>query len=696
MSSVFACKASDRSQIMKMRKIATVFVIAVLVPTLGLAWLAMRSIRHQEIVANNQRAILHQSSAEALAGDLNNFMDDVRVFYRQLVGELIAEQGADDLSRNFDRIAPARWSQCSVACVVTEEGRILCPSPMTKRPEARAFLDRNASFLVNESPARFYEASPVVGTGPVVAENRVYSTFSRPEASAETEDATDPFDSFSSATRQRDRQSGAADKKAGNGNSQLKVEVAEERLQNNNPFRRLSQSRKSAGAPPQVEADSPTAQESIAPSFDRAAPILRNVSPSQQAFGEGSGGDVSAEWENYSRLEWGVGNLREIVGDKSEGALSRFLGNGLNVLLWNRHSDAPGRIFWAELDLDEIRRDLSGIVTGYRSHPGICLALLDGQGKVVAKTSPGFETDWSRPFVASEVGQILPHWEVAAYLLNPETVNQSARTARLTIWLLVPTLLGAIAVGTFLIFRSIEMEMRLARQKTDFVSNVSHELRTPLTSIRMFSELLSANGASEKDREYSGIISREAGRLTRLINNLLDFSRLERGSNPYRQDPIALEALTRETVETYRMQLEAEGCRLTCECAPGATPVVRGDRDALSQVLLNLLSNAEKYGAPGGRIEVRLLVHPDESFAEWQVIDQGAGIDRKHAARIFDKFYRADDSLSSTVQGSGLGLTLARQIVIHHGGRISFRNLPGGGSCFSVFLPLEDPSVKAS
>jgi len=204
----------------------------------------------------------------------------------------------------------------------------------------------------------------------------------------------------------------------------------------------------------------------------------------------------------------------------------------------------------------------------------------------------------------------------------------------------------------------------------------------------MFSELLTVEASDEKNRDYSGIISREAARLTRLINNLLDFSRLEREDKPYSDDAIDLVDLTRETVETYRMQLEAEGCHLTYEPDPEISAQVRGDRDALSQVLLNLLSNAEKYGCAEGEIEVLLEVDHREGIAEWRVLDRGEGIERKHAAKIFEKFYRVNDSLSNGIQGSGLGLALAKQIVNHHGGQIFFQNRSGGGSCFIVRLPV--------
>ena len=122
----------------------------------------------------------------------------------------------------------------------------------------------------------------------------------------------------------------------------------------------------------------------------------------------------------------------------------------------------------------------------------ICLVVLDDNAKPVARSVPNtlFQTDWKRPFVATEIGEALPHWEVAAYLRNPDKLKQTARTIQLTLGLLILVLLFAICVGGWLIARELNRQLTLARQKTDFVSNVSHELKTPLTSIRMFAELL--------------------------------------------------------------------------------------------------------------------------------------------------------------------------------------------------------------
>jgi signal transduction histidine kinase len=296
--------------------------------------------------------------------------------------------------------------------------------------------------------------------------------------------------------------------------------------------------------------------------------------------------------------------------------------------------------------------------------------------------------------VATEIGEALPHWEVAVYLLNPEKLTQSARALKLTLGILVDLLVLTIAIGSWLIAKDLKRQLTLARQKTDFVSNVSHELKTPLTSIRMFSELLAEGRVNEpeKRQSYLNIITAEASRLTRLINNLLDFSRIERGEKKYDFQQVDLVELVRETAEAYRPQLESRGFKLECQW-PEVTVEVRADRDALAQIVMNLLSNAEKYSTE--RKEITLQIERRQEplpHVELRVMDRGPGVPRGCEEKIFEQFYRAHDSLSSGIQGSGLGLTLARQIARAHGGEVIHHSREGGGSCFVLRLPEMNPN----
>ena len=303
-------------------------------------------------------------------------------------------------------------------------------------------------------------------------------------------------------------------------------------------------------------------------------------------------------------------------------------------------------------------------------------------------TVSGFAADWSAPFVASEIGPLLPRWEVAAYLLDPSSLNAAARRVRLTLWIAILALLGAVAGGSALVLRSVGDEMRMAARKTDFVGNVSHELKTPLTSIRMFSELLGGAESQEpgKSRQYAEVIERESGRLARLIDRLLDFSKLDRGEMRLNPAPLDLGGLAREIVGDFKGQGEAAGMKVELSIPDGGGPQVSGDRDALAQVLLNLLGNAVKYAASGGVVSVEVAAGPDR--ATLSVVDRGPGVPRAHQRRIFERFYRVDDSIASGVDGSGIGLALCRHIAARHGGSIRYETRKGGGSVFTLELPL--------
>lgn len=401
---------------------------------------------------------------------------------------------------------------------------------------------------------------------------------------------------------------------------------------------------------------------------------------------------ATPESQQISRLSASEAEFNQLIGQDTQGTIARFVENKLNVLVWCRPVADSTLVFGAQLALDKVIASLRPLLEHLDPalRDVICVALLDDGAKPVLLSHPGFRAAWKHPFVASEIGEALPHWEVAVYLLDPARLARSARVITLTLGLLIAVLLLAIVVGSWLIVSDLNRQLRLARQKTDFVSNVSHELKTPLTSIRMFSELLAEERVPDGGRQksYLAIIAAEAARLTRLINNVLDFSRLERGEKKYRLSKCDLTAVVHETLEAYRPQLEAGGFRLGCEL-PSQSVWVEGDRDALAQVLMNLFSNAEKYSDQQREITLRMVLKPPG--VEVQVLDRGFGVPKESRERIFEQFFRAHDSVSSGIQGCGLGLTLARQIARAHGGDVLYAPRPEGGSCFTLQLPLSAP-----
>ncbi len=241
--------------------------------------------------------------------------------------------------------------------------------------------------------------------------------------------------------------------------------------------------------------------------------------------------------------------------------------------------------------------------------------------------------------------------------------------------------------GALALARAARRDLALTQLKTDFVSNVSHELKTPLSLVRMFGEMLELGYAKDEAerKEYARIISKESERLTLLINNILDFARIEKGEKLYRAEPVVLGDVVREVLDTYRKPLEEAGFTWSAEI-PDDLPPLPGDRNALAQAFLNLISNAMKYSDQEKRIEVRLDVRGGE--LELSVRDWGIGIPRTEHAKIFEKFHRVESGLTRTTRGSGLGLTLTKHMVEGHGGRIELDSAPGQGSTFRLVFPL--------
>jgi signal transduction histidine kinase len=241
--------------------------------------------------------------------------------------------------------------------------------------------------------------------------------------------------------------------------------------------------------------------------------------------------------------------------------------------------------------------------------------------------------------------------------------------------------------GLVLTYRSVSKEMALAHLKADFVSNVSHELRTPLALIRLYAETLELGRITTEDKkeDYYRIIRKESERLTALINNILDFSRIEAGRKEYDFRETDIAELVRQTLDAYRYQIEQQGFAFE-QSIDSSIPAVRIDREAIARALVNLVNNALKYSANEKFLGVKLYRADDRLKLE--VVDKGIGITRREQSKIFEKFYRTGDPLVHNTKGSGLGLSLVRHITRAHGGEVEVESTPGKGSKFILSLPL--------
>jgi len=337
-----------------------------------------------------------------------------------------------------------------------------------------------------------------------------------------------------------------------------------------------------------------------------------------------------------------------------------------------RRNPTPGFIaFWEAgrailLPEDALRARLTKAA---QSGPGTAITLR-------ARQSASMDLSASRPLDDPQ----LP-WQLEAAPHDPAALERSLRN-RETLFLGGLGLVMAVLLsGVCLTARAVRRESEFARLQSDFVATVSHEFRSPLTGIRQLAELLDSGivKAEERRQEYFGLILKESDRLAHLVENLLDFSRLEAGRKQYSMDRIDSSAWLEGTAAAVR------NSRLCAEI-PAGLPAVRGDRDSLASAVANLMDNALKYSPPES--SVRLAAHSGSGKLSISVSDHGPGIALEEQSRIFEKFYRSGGELSRQVKGAGIGLSLVKRIVEDHGGNVSVFSQPGEGSTFTIDLKV--------
>ena len=363
-----------------------------------------------------------------------------------------------------------------------------------------------------------------------------------------------------------------------------------------------------------------------------------------------------------------------------------FEENSLYILGWVRQGP-HGPVYGVELELMTL---LSRLVTDFptQAPQGVVYALVDGRGHVLHRAGKGTLDAGAEPGLTTPLAPYLPHWQLAVYFVDGGLAARSDKGFLILAGLLLAIFFIAIVLGGSLLTWQAHRNMTDARQKTSFVSNVSHELKTPLTSIRMYAELLNEGRikGEDKKKKYLETIVAESQRLTRLVNNVLDFSRLEQGRKKYHLEALELAGYLRAFAESHRLRLKEAGLALTLQTPESAQDIIiRTDRDALEQVMLNLLDNAVKYTAGGGEIVIALGAQTEAYTI--RVMDRGPGIPQTHRVNIFKKFHRVDDSLTAQQPGSGLGLSIAKRLMRDMDGDLLYEPRDGGGSCFVVILP---------
>ena len=704
-----------------MKKSIWIFLLAVLLPSAILGWLALRSAEEQQIILEKRTAELYQTETEDLARTIRLLIEDEHLAFNQSVQNLLAKTTPESLAQRFSADLAKEWSRTAIGFAIGKHGEITTPTPQNAapHPEWKSFLRNHSDWLTGTQPATVYSVlSDTTNRAENLSRNRQTTPSpSPPLAEQKAEIPNLPLLKASPKSRSLPNPARLTEEKksAPAKGAAPQEEAAVQVASSAPPLIADTTNRDAQPAPPPefaVTAAAESQPQSQTPSPMRAAassdplplakvatkddPQIRQVEPAK---------NFSPDRLALSQVVPTTSNFLALTTDASQGVITRFVQDQLKIIFWLRPAQSPELIFgclievknlqdlWAKVFTDSKNR--TSYPTEKSPAPEFVLALLDDKARPVITAPQGeIARDWKRPFVATEIGEALPHWEATLYLQRPEQIRETAQRHGHTLSWLIASALGAIACGGWLVVNEARRQMALATQKADFVSNVSHELKTPLTSIRMFAELMHNERGSTlaKHPQYLRIIMVEAERLTRLINNVLDFASLERKQKHLEKKPIDFHSVVARVWESQELHLEENGFTTHWDAAPPPYPVL-GDPDALAQILVNLISNAEKYSGENKQLEIRSRLQNDH--LEFSVLDRGLGIPKDQARKIFDPFYRAHDSLSSGIQGSGLGLTLAQRLAKEHGGKITYQPRPDGGSQFTLLLPLAPtPSAK--
>ena len=618
-----------------------------MIPSLLLAWIAFRSVEQQQVVVENQAAALYQAETDLLAEEIQILLEQLQADFRRTTQQLTSDSEPQSLGAQLDQ-ALERQLPGAIGFVVSPGDQLLSPSSGEgeKRQEVALFLEENEAFLANRATARvIVQKSIPAPAGAQQPGAPRQEKAPSPGASAAAESVAD--------TRQA-RSRSVSSKLRFNNVQQLQTAEAPV------PQQAVKELAESDAEPEQAGAQ-------VEPKADLAS----------TASDRREGGMPAPE----------LAAFRKAIGAAPSGILTRLSDEGSNLFIWERPAGAPGYLVGCMLSSQAIAQLLkSALPRDEALVSDYVLAVLNERNQPVWTSRDTSLIDWADPFVATPIGEILPMWEATLYLLDPQWLERNARTAKLTISLMGSAAIGTILLAGFLVIAAARRRMELAERKSDFVSNVSHELKTPLTSIRMFGELLQQPELPEEKRlRFGGVITGECERLSRLVGNVLSFSRLERNRVDLRLEPVDLTHLLRGICDKHQARLEEAKLALTCHL-PEAPVQVKADTDALEQVILNLLANAEKYAAEGESIELTLMVL--DGNAEISVADRGPGVPRGKEKRIFQAFERAVDPMTAGQPGAGLGLAICAGLIERQQGRIGYRPRDGGGAVFWFSLPL--------
>lgn len=651
-----------------------------LVPTLAVGFVALQLLRREQSRLLSRSGQVEEARRDALGARARLVVENLELLSGDVEASLLDTLASPNPGslEDFLRRLPEGNPLVRATFLCTEDGRLVYPSADDVREEARGFRRRFARALGTEppwlAPARERRDAP---SSPAASS----------EAAAKAQRNELPDANLQSNTLQvqnlrRDLQQLAranidrpAQRSSAAANRPADLDAFAGAL-SPLPSRTLSKlATADSAVPSSASADSATPSSSSVPKSATAS------SPSSQ--------DLSAGRRGWHALV--IDGRRHLLG-------------------WSQ-SVAYAPVTGLELDFSALAPRLAAILPVDLA-AGESLVLRDDQGRILRQTGAAFSANTPLALRVPIGSALLAGWSVEARLLPSSYDGSFDDSAFFFVGaLLVGILCIAILAGGSLLLRQARASALEALQKASFVSNVSHEFKTPLTTIRLYAELLEQQRVSDphKRLEYLRTISRETQRLARLVGNALDFARLEQGRRLYRGEMLDLRAEAERIVEAQRPRLAECGLSPSV-LLPEDSVFVRADRDALEQILLNLLDNACKYAASGGVLELSVLPpslprvtavggahplqkrtalpgNPSADRALLLVDDRGPGVPPDQRERIFEKFHRLDTRLTAEQGGVGLGLSIARRLARGLDGDLACLERPGGGARFALSLP---------
>ena len=642
-----------------------IFIIAIIIPCLVLGFLAIRAVTHEEAYIEKQLS--------------NTFLNEINYVQALIQKELIDIE--DELNNIIElpnntnnQKTFNNWKQNSslvdVPFHLSKNFEILWPDINSKlSKEELLFINWNKDFLKGETPTPIYMNIALAYKDQIIKDEATINKEKNKE-----NDTIGLVDNKGEKMEVNDKE-----------NSTLRTRSINKLLESNEQ-KNIDVNKKMAEqqAIEEFYENEPLKEEVYKKAEDEGKKVnLRNIISQEKNIIEKTKKETKQEKSIYiSELL----KINEIIKDKDHGIIPRILYDELTHIFWKKINNE--NIIGCVINKDELNNRILSSLPDLSSTIRI-LTILNDNSIPLFIPKENNNRDWRKPFVAREISELLPHWETAVYLINPDLVKLKAKFMKSIVYILITIMSISILLGSILILRSLYFEINLAKKKTTFVANVSHELKTPLTSIRMFAEILKEKRQTDekKKHKYLEIMVSETERLTRLINNVLDFSKINEKKKKYNKKNIDCIKLCENIFESQKVRLIHNGFKFYFNTKIKKI-IINADEEAMKQVILNLISNAEKYTID--KKEINLSVYTDNNNVVIQIEDRGIGIPLKHANKIFKEFYRIDDTLTSKVKGTGLGLTIAQKIINDHNGSIIYKPRNKGGSIFQIILPLNN------